>query len=91
MTDSRDDLEKVRADMPPLLILTRFGLGVRDVAWLEHRATLVSSITAPSLFAQDDQSFRWVLLVDEDPPSDSPRSPIASLLSRLDTAGWGSS
>lgn len=55
---------------PPLLICTRFGLSIKDRAWFEHRLPLISSITLPSLLAQDDQEFRWALFVDPDlPPS----------------------
>lgn len=51
---------------PPLLITTPFGIGVTDLAWLDHRLVLTSAITAPSLLAQSDQNFRWVLFVDHD-------------------------
>jgi Putative rhamnosyl transferase len=66
MTGSTNDLGSVDVGAPPLLILTRFGLGVKDRAWLEHRLVLISSITAPSLLAQSDDHFRWALLIDED-------------------------
>ena len=55
---------------PPLIVTTRFGLGVKDYAWLNHRLTLLSAITAPSLFAQDDQNFYWVIFVDPNVPAD---------------------
>lgn len=56
------------ASVPPLLITTPFGVGVKDLAWLNHRLVLTSSITAPSLLAQSDQSFRWILFADPDLP-----------------------
>lgn len=49
---------------PPLLIATRFGIGINDPAWFDHRIALLSSITAPSLVAQDDQNFEWVVFTD---------------------------
>lgn len=53
--------------MPPkLLIATRFGIGVRDPAWLEHRLVLLASVTAPSLLAQEDDNFAWAVFVDKD-------------------------
>ena len=59
-----------QANAPDMLICTRFGLRVRERAWLEHRLKLISAITAPSLLAQQDQSFTWVLLVDDGLPDD---------------------
>lgn len=53
-----------------MLIATRFGLGVRDPDWFRHRVTLLSSITAASLLAQDDQNFEWVVFVDSGLPED---------------------
>jgi putative rhamnosyltransferase len=56
------------APTPLMLITTRFGIGVRDLAWLDHRVTLISSITAPSLLAQDDRRFYWAIFTDPDLP-----------------------
>jgi Putative rhamnosyl transferase len=53
---------------PHILVYTRFGLRVRDPAWLAHRLALISSITAPSLLAQHDQNFCWAVLIDEGLP-----------------------
>lgn len=55
-------------ESPHILICTRFGLRVRDPAWLAHRLVLISSITAPSLLAQSDQSFHWAVLIDDGLP-----------------------
>jgi len=63
--------EPVCADSPRLLIATRFGLGIIDSAWFEHRLALMSAITAPSLLAQDDQEFEWGIFVDPDLPRDA--------------------
>lgn len=54
---------------PTLLIATRFGLGIKDPRWFEHRLLLLSAITAPSLLAQDDQQFEWVVFIDRDVPN----------------------
>jgi hypothetical protein len=53
---------------PRLLIGTRFGLGIRDPAWFEHRVALLSAVTAPSLMAQEDQGFEWAIFVDSGLP-----------------------
>lgn len=49
-----------------MLIATRFGIGIKDLSWFEHRLDLISAITIPSLLHQDDQSFEWALFVDRD-------------------------
>lgn len=53
---------------PRMLIATRFGLGIQDPTWFEHRFVLLTAITMPSLMAQEDQSFEWVLRVDASLP-----------------------
>lgn len=50
--------------VPRMLIATRFGLGIKDPSWFEHRLVLLAAITASSLMAQEDQEFEWVLFVD---------------------------
>lgn len=62
--------ERTNSDGPDLIVCTRFGLRVRDRDWLQHRLDLIASITAPSLMAQDDQRFHWVVLVDDGLPAD---------------------
>jgi hypothetical protein len=57
-----------RSGAPPLVIATPFGIGVKDPAWFEHRMVLTSSITIPSLLAQYDQDFYWILFVDSNLP-----------------------
>jgi hypothetical protein len=49
---------------PDLLITTRFGLGVRDASWFEHRLELIGAVTAPSIAAQTRSDFRWAVMVD---------------------------
>ena len=48
---------------PRMLVATRFGLGIQDPAWFDHRIAVMSAITAPSLMAQDDQEFDWGIFV----------------------------
>lgn len=55
--------------VPQMLVGTHFGIGVRDPEWFEHRLSLFSSVTAPSLLAQEDQSFHWALFVDSALPA----------------------
>lgn len=56
--------------VPKLLIATRFGIGVTDRPWLEHRLDLISSITAPSLASQSNSELTWAILVDDNIPDD---------------------
>lgn len=58
----------IQTSAPRMLIVTRFGIGVRDLAWYEHRLALLSGITQPSLLAQTDQAFDWVLVTDPSLP-----------------------
>jgi hypothetical protein len=51
-----------------MLVLTRFGIGIRDPAWFEHRLVLFAAITQPSLLAQTSQDFDWAILVDSELP-----------------------
>jgi Putative rhamnosyl transferase len=67
----------------PMLIATRFGLGIEDPAWFRHRIALLSSITAPSLMAQDDQRFEWVVFVDSGLPS-AVRDELAKVLAQFE-------
>ena len=53
---------------PRLLVATRFGIGISDPAWFEHRLALMSAITAPSLLAQSDQEFVWGIFVGANLP-----------------------
>jgi hypothetical protein len=51
-----------------MLIATRFGLGIRDPAWFDHRLALLSAITVPSIQAQHDQEFEWAIFAPVDLP-----------------------
>lgn len=51
-----------------ILIATRFGVGVRDSEWFEHRLHLLRAITVPSLAAQTSKSFVWVIFTDREMP-----------------------
>jgi hypothetical protein len=52
--------------LPPLLITTRFGLGIRDQQWFNHRLQLIEAVTAPSLANQTRQDFTWAIFVDRE-------------------------
>lgn len=60
----------MKTSAPDILVCTRFGLRIKEHAWFAHRMALISSITAPSLMAQQDRGFRWAILVDDQLPSD---------------------
>ena len=47
---------------------TRVGIGVYDENWFDHRLTLLETITVPSMAAQSDQGFTWLLVVDRNMP-----------------------
>lgn len=52
--------------LPRLLLCTRFGIGVKDPAWFEHRFPLMEAITIPSLARQTRQDFDWCVFIDPD-------------------------
>jgi hypothetical protein len=68
------------------LVCTRFGLRVRDRGWLLHRLKLIASITAPSLAAQSDQHFHWVVQVDDRLPDDI-RNDLTDVLAPFGSRG----
>lgn len=72
---------------PDLIVCTRFGLRVRNREWLEHRLELMSAITAPSLLAQSDQNFHWVVLIDHGLPADI-HERLEELLQPFAGRGW---
>jgi len=53
------------ADRLDVMVSTRFGVGVTDQAWLEHRFLLLEAITAPSLRNQTYSNFVWNIFVGE--------------------------
>jgi hypothetical protein len=53
-------------EAPNLLVATRFGLGIRDQRWFDHRLQLIEAVTAPSLASQTRQDFTWAVFVDPD-------------------------
>jgi Putative rhamnosyl transferase len=81
---------------PALVIGTRFGIGMRDERWLEHRLSLMSAITVPTLANQTDRDFRWVLFIDAGMPArirealDRAVAPLAGRVS-YDLGGFYSS
>lgn len=57
-------------ELPKMLVLTRFGLGVKDQAGFGLRQLLIEAITASSLAAQTSQDFIWAVFVDPDLDAD---------------------
>ena len=51
------------SDDPLLLVSTRLGVGVSDERWLRHRLLLFRAVTAPSMRAQTNQDFVWVIFL----------------------------
>ena len=58
------------------LLLTRFnvrmGLAdalVLDESWLDHRLDLFRRFTVPTVAAQTEPNFRWLLFLDRDTPA----------------------
>lgn len=50
--------------VPTMLLSTRFGLGIQDRRWFDHRLQLIEAITAASLANQTRQDFVWAVFVD---------------------------
>ncbi len=56
-------------DPVPHIILTRFGIGVTEPAWLERKLDLFEAITHPSISRQADGRFYWLIGIDADMPT----------------------
>jgi len=56
-------MKKSPSDDLLLLISTRLGVGVSDERWLRHRLLLFRAVTAPSMRAQTNQDFVWVIFL----------------------------
>jgi hypothetical protein len=56
-------MKKSPNDDPLLLVSTRLGVGVSDERWLRHRLLLFRAVTAPSMRAQTNQDFVWVIFL----------------------------
>ena len=52
----------------PLGIITRFGIGIFDESWFEHRFALFRALTLPSVLNQSSRDFVWLLCVDQEMP-----------------------
>lgn len=59
-------MDEPRAEDIGVMVSTRFGVGVKDSDWLEHRFLLFESITAPSLRSQTFQNFIWNIFVGDE-------------------------
>jgi hypothetical protein len=46
------------------VVLTRYNIGAFNERWLEYRQELFESITLPSIDAQTERNFLWVLAID---------------------------
>jgi hypothetical protein len=60
--------EAVGADDFIHVVGTKFGIGVFNEQWLEYRQELFEVLTLPSLDAQTERNFTWVLGIDRDMP-----------------------
>lgn len=56
-------MKKSPNDDPLVLVSTRLGIGVSDERWLRHRLLLFRAVTAPSMRAQTNQDFVWVIFL----------------------------
>lgn len=52
-------------------ITTRFGVGIYDFEWYRYRFLLFEAITLPSLMAQTDQRFLWLIRIDPQIPQEA--------------------
>jgi hypothetical protein len=50
------------------VVATKFGIGVFNEQWLEYRQELFEVLTLPSLDAQTERNFVWLLGIDRDMP-----------------------
>ena len=61
-------------------IITRFNVGLYNSKrdhdrWMQHRMTLFTNITLPSIMAQTCQNFTWLILVDVKTPQVDVKTP----------------
>lgn len=54
---------------PPMLIVTRYGKGIKDERWYRHREHLLGPFPVSSMLAQTDPNFVWVIHIDADMPA----------------------
>lgn len=54
--------------VPELLLCTRYGVGIKDQRWFDHREQVFGNITAPSILAQTNRNFTWAIFIDADMP-----------------------
>lgn len=52
------------------LIVTRFNIDQTDPEWLDHRCRMFERFTLPSVRAQSQEDFRWLLLCDHRTPDE---------------------
>ncbi len=50
-------------------VITRFGIGVTDEPWYDHRLELLRAVPYASLAAQTSQQFHWLVIVDTAMPA----------------------
>lgn len=50
------------------VVATKFGIGVFNEQWLEYRQELFEVLTLPSMDAQSERNFVWILGIDRDMP-----------------------
>lgn len=50
------------------VLSTRLGIGVYDEDWFDYRLTLFENITVPSIAAQNEQRFTWLIAIDQRMP-----------------------
>ena len=66
-------------------IISRFGIGIFDEAWFEHRFALFRALTLPSLLSQTSRDYVWLICVDRDMP-ELPALRLRELLQGVDNA-----
>lgn len=70
----------------PVVIATRFGLGVRNIEWFEHRIKLLRAITSSSLANQTSKNFFWFIFIDNEIP-EFIKNELIQILSKFDGRG----
>jgi hypothetical protein len=52
-----------------MLIVTRYGKGIKDERWFRHREHLFGPLPVASMLAQTDGAFVWLIHIDADMPT----------------------
>ena len=63
-------LSVILMDSIKVVVVTRFGIGMKDKAWYDYRYIVHKALGQACMLNQTNQNFDWVICLDESPPED---------------------